>query len=151
LAECIGCQTALQALEIQSDSLVAGLRQDALEADYAEEPAFREALEEAEALTAERLTEPVGHPPTGPEAAGASRPAPGRLREYQLREKRGQGSMGIVYKALHTRLKRVVALKVLPPERMNDRATVARFQREMEAVGRLNHPHLVRATDAGEV
>jgi serine/threonine protein kinase len=151
LAECSGCQTTLQTLEIHTDSLVAGLRQDAQEEAYAEETAFREALVKVEALTTECLTEPAGQPPTGAEAAGDSRPELGRLREYQLLEKLGQGSMGTVYKALHTRLKRVVALKLLPPERMNDRATVARFQREMEAVGRLNHPHLVRATDAGEV
>jgi hypothetical protein len=58
--------------------------------------------------------------------------------------------MGVVYRALHTRLRRVVALKVLPAERTRDAGAVARFEREMEAVGRLEHPHIVRATDAGE-
>jgi hypothetical protein len=58
--------------------------------------------------------------------------------------------MGTVYKALHTSLKRVVAIKVLPPERVHDPHFLARFRREMEAVGKLNHPHVVQATDAGE-
>lgn len=58
--------------------------------------------------------------------------------------------MGTVYRAWHTRLKRDVALKTLQPERMNNLALIARFQREMEAVGKLDHPNLVRATDAGE-
>ena len=58
--------------------------------------------------------------------------------------------MGTVYKALHTRLKRPVAIKLLPGRRLADPEAVARFQREMEAVGRLDHPHLVRAYDAGE-
>src|SRR5262249_18530677 len=136
LAECSRCQTTLHCLEKQSDRLVAGLRQHAREEAYPDEAAFREALEKVEALAAERLMERASQP-TGTEAAGDSWPGPGRLREYQLLEKLGHGSMGTVYKALHTRLKRVVALKILPPERMNDRATVARFQREVEAVGRL--------------
>jgi hypothetical protein len=58
--------------------------------------------------------------------------------------------MGTVYRALHISLKRVVALKVLPPERINDPQLLARFHREMEAVGKLDHPNIVRATDAGE-
>ena len=44
--------------------------------------------------------------------------------------------MGMVYKALHTKLRRVVALKVLPKDRMDDEKAVARFEREMAAVGR---------------
>ena len=58
--------------------------------------------------------------------------------------------MGTVYKALHTRLKRLVALKLLPEHRTQNPEALARFQREMEAVGQLDHPHLVRAHDAGE-
>src|SRR5262249_19733331 len=44
-----------------------------------------------------------------------------------------------------------VALKVLRPELMNHVGAVARFQREVKAVGKLRHPQIVRATDAGEV
>src|SRR5262249_36648202 len=75
---------------------------------------------------------------------------PSTLGQYQLLEKIGQGGMGTVYRALHPRLKKGVAVKVLSPSRTGDARAVARFQREMEAVGQLEDPHIVRATDAGE-
>lgn len=75
----------------------------------------------------------------------------GRIREYQLLAKLGQGGMGTVYQAQHTKLKRLVALKILPADRMQDTHSVQRFEREMEAVGQLCHPNIVAAHDAGEV
>src|SRR5437868_15173206 len=87
---------------------------------------------------------------SGPAAAAPSQPEPERLGQYLLLEKLGQGGMGTVYKALHASLKRVVALKVLAAERVRDPQLLARFRREIEVVGRLDHPHVVRATDAGE-
>ncbi|HET6884152.1 MAG TPA: SUMF1/EgtB/PvdO family nonheme iron enzyme [Pirellulales bacterium] len=78
-------------------------------------------------------------------------PAPlGRIRDYELLEKLGEGGMGAVYKALHVKLKRPVAIKILPRERLLDPQAVARFNREMEAVGQLIHPNIVLAHDAGE-
>jgi hypothetical protein len=59
--------------------------------------------------------------------------------------------MGMVYRARHVRLDRLVALKVLPLERMRQPEAIARFRREMKAVGNLDHPNIVRAFDAGEV
>ena len=74
------------------------------------------------------------------QASGGAPTEPlGRLRDYELLEKLGQGGMGTVYKARHVRLKREVALKVLPQDRMDDEQSVARFNREMEAVGKLQH------------
>ena len=73
----------------------------------------------------------------------------GQLGNYQLLDQIGKGGMGAVFRAMHTKLKRIVALKVLPEEKLQDRMAVERFYREMEAIGRLEHPHLVRATDAG--
>jgi serine/threonine protein kinase len=74
-----------------------------------------------------------------------------QLGEYQLADKLGEGGMGAVYKALHTKLRRTVALKVLPKDRLGDPQAVARFEREMAAVGALDHPNIVRAMDAREV
>jgi serine/threonine protein kinase/Leucine-rich repeat (LRR) protein len=74
---------------------------------------------------------------------------PASIREYKLLSKLGQGGMGTVYKALHTKLDKVVALKVLAADRMQE-ATVQRFEREMKAIGKLEHPNIVRAMDAGE-
>ena len=75
---------------------------------------------------------------------------PARLGQYQLLTELGRGGMGTVYRAMHTRLKRPVALKVLSIARMNDRRALARFQQEMEVVAPLDHPNIVRALDAGE-
>jgi len=72
------------------------------------------------------------------------------LREYELVAEIGKGGMGAVYRAIHTRLQRTVAIKILPAERLSDSRSVQRFQREMAAVGTLDHPNVVRATDAGE-
>lgn len=74
-----------------------------------------------------------------------------RIRDYEILEQIGQGGMGVVYCARHTQLNKQVALKLLPDALTHDQAAVARFQREMQAVGRLDHPNIVRAMDAGEV
>jgi len=75
----------------------------------------------------------------------------GKLGDYQLLEKLGEGGMGTVYKAIHAKLGRMVALKVLSKDRRWDQHAIARFDREMKAVGAVDHPNIVRATDAREV
>jgi serine/threonine protein kinase len=72
------------------------------------------------------------------------------IRDYRLLHKVGRGGMGTVYQAIHTKLDKVVAVKVLPQERVKDPEAVLRFQREMKAVGKLRHPNIVEALDAGE-
>src|SRR5205085_11414758 len=57
---------------------------------------------------------------------------------------------GTVYKAEHTRLRRLVAIKLLSADRTQSPSAVARFDREMHAIGGLDHPNIVRALDAGE-
>lgn len=72
------------------------------------------------------------------------------LGAYQIHELLGQGGMGEVHRATHSRLKKVVAIKLLPPHTRRNPQAIARFQREIEAVGKLEHPNVVRASDAGE-
>ena len=72
------------------------------------------------------------------------------LGNYVLLEKIGQGGMGAVYKAEHRRMKRTVAIKMLPPSAMKNAAAKARFQREVEAAAKLRHPNIVAADDADE-
>jgi len=72
------------------------------------------------------------------------------LGNYTILEKIGAGGMGQVFKAEHRRMKRVVAIKMLPPAVSGDPATVARFQREVEAAARLRHTNVVAADDADE-
>lgn len=73
-----------------------------------------------------------------------------QIGPYKVLEKLGEGGMGAVYKAQHTRLKRTVAIKVLRADRVQNLDAIARFEREMEAVGALQHPNIVTAHDAGE-
>ena len=65
------------------------------------------------------------------------------LGHYRIVDKLGHGGMGEVYRAEDTKLKRQVALKVLPADLARDAEGLARFQREAEAVAALNHPHIV--------
>ena len=71
--------------------------------------------------------------------------------KYVILDRLGSGSMGRVYKAHHQLMGRVVALKIIAPEIVTNERVVARFQREMRLVGRLDHPNVVRAFDADQV
>jgi serine/threonine protein kinase len=82
--------------------------------------------------------------------AGAVADTAPDIPDYQILEEVGPGGMGVVYKARHLFLDKVVALKVLRPERMRDPEAVARFRREMRAVGGLQHANIVAAQHAGE-
>jgi serine/threonine protein kinase len=70
---------------------------------------------------------------------------------YIILDRIGSGSMGRVYKAHHQMMDRVVALKIIAPEIVSNDRVVARFQREMKLVGRLDHPNVVRAFDADQI
>ena len=73
------------------------------------------------------------------------------LGNYIIIDKLGQGGMGIVLKAEHKRMKRLVALKVLSSAALRSPDAVKRFHREVEAGARLMHPNIVVAHDADVV
>jgi CheY-like chemotaxis protein len=73
------------------------------------------------------------------------------IGNYRLQKKLGEGGMGAVYRAIHLPLNRIVAFKVLSPSRLYNADAVARFSREIKAVGSLHHPNIIQGTDAGEV
>src|SRR5881227_419396 len=62
---------------------------------------------------------------------------------YELDTEIGRGGMGVVYRAKDRRLKRTVAIKVLPPELAFRSEIKTRFQREAETAAQLNHPNIV--------
>ena len=76
---------------------------------------------------------------------------PATLRDYRIEGVLGEGGMGTVYRATHTRLGRPVALKLLTARRRLDPDAATRFEREMRAIGALRHPNIVQPTDAGEI
>ena len=142
VAACSACQSYLETLDGLTDSVVACLRGSIAEEADADESLLNELLAKVELIRSEsnsashdQSQEPV---------------LPQQIGQYRLLEKLGQGSMGAVYKAFHTKLKRPVAIKLLPSYSQRSPSAVLRFQREMEAVGRLDHPNIVRAYDAGE-
>jgi len=65
-----------------------------------------------------------------------------RLGVYEVTAQIGEGGMGQVHRATDTKLKRQVAIKILPPSLAADADRLARFQREAEVLASLNHPHI---------
>src|SRR5262245_9617401 len=65
-----------------------------------------------------------------------------RIGSFEIADVLGTGGMGEVYRARDTRLKRDVALKILPASFAADADRVARFQREAELFASLNHPNI---------
>jgi serine/threonine protein kinase/tetratricopeptide (TPR) repeat protein len=73
-----------------------------------------------------------------------------QLGAYRIESVLGQGGMGVVYRALDTKLNRTVAVKILSDD-LADAASRRRFQREAQTASSLNHPHILTVHDAGEV
>jgi serine/threonine protein kinase len=67
--------------------------------------------------------------------------------KYKLLEHLGSGGMGSVYLCEHVLMRRRVALKVLPNDKVNDKVVLQRFYREARAVAALDHRNIVRAHD----
>src|SRR5512135_1800257 len=72
-----------------------------------------------------------------------------RLGPYEIVKPLGAGGMGEVYRARDTRLKREVAVKVLPASFSSDPDRLRRFEQEAQAAGSLNHPNLTAVYDLG--
>ena len=131
------------------DLTESGLLEDAEIASFRERIAQGEGAGDAEALARElvragRLT-----------AYQAGAVLQGKTRglvigNYLVLDKLGAGGMGMVFKARHRRLKRVVALKLLPPSMARDESAVLRFQREAKAAAKLSHRNVVAVLDADE-
>ena len=168
LDTCPQCRATVQNLERQADPLLARLRAPVKPDPFQEEPECREVIQRLLALPigsggqaaqspgAQRAPVsklPVAKPLVAQSSAAVPHPLAslGRFQEYDLLEKLGKGGMGAVYKARHRRLGKLVAIKILPPRLAQDPERVARFKREMKAVGQTRSSAHRRAVDAGEV
>src|SRR5262245_34997083 len=73
-----------------------------------------------------------------------------RVGEYEVLGRLGRGGMGVVYKARHARLDRLVALKMILSGTHAGPADLARFHTESRVIARLHHPNIVQLYEAGE-
>ena len=83
-------------------------------------------------------------PPPAPDEIGKHFP------QLEILECLGRGGMGVVYKARQPKLNRIVALKILAPEKEAEPKFAERFLREAQTLARLNHPNIVTVHDFGE-
>jgi Leucine-rich repeat (LRR) protein len=149
LSGCARCDQVVAQLERGGDSVLTGLR-IAVKSEYSQEPDCRQAIEllkQAIASSDEAPSVLLGD--AGGSAAGTDLQAGSQFGPYRIEGKLGQGGMGAVYKAIHPRLNRVVAIKLIAFH-LRDPQRIARFNREMQAVAALDHPAIVRAYDGGE-
>lgn len=71
-------------------------------------------------------------------------------KKYEIQSEIARGGMGVVYKALHTQLNRVVAIKVLHDQFSGDSSFLSRFHREARAMARLDHENIIRVFDVAD-
>jgi serine/threonine protein kinase len=99
-------------------------------------------------------TDPGTEAGPGARHARATVPSPETVAkqfpQYEILECLGRGGMGVVYKARQKSLDRLVALKILAPEREKDPQFAERFVREAKTLAQLNHPNIVTVHDFGE-
>lgn len=145
LDACPACETRVEALEGRAEGLLARLRQTVPPWDSVTDPELPRAL----AALVQSCSQPLDE--TDPWPPAAQEPPPlAVIRDYRLRRRLGRGGMGEVFLAEHTLLKRVAAVKLLAPQLTGQPEALARFKREMAAIGGVGGPHVVLAFDAGE-
>lgn len=142
VVECPSCDRVLVTLESEQNDVLKTLRDGVRTESLLQEPEFEQL----------RNTAPFSQADTTAPADVEEHPEAGkRLRDYRLVKKIGEGGMGTVYQAVHVHLAKHVALKILPADKLRSGQSVKRFRQEMRAVGKVNHPNVVSASDAGTI
>jgi formylglycine-generating enzyme required for sulfatase activity/serine/threonine protein kinase len=161
LAQSPELREQLEHVTVERDPLLLALRMAIPAAQYADEPELSAGLKRAGDLSGDKSGSDLSlntsiqrwgdtcdvAPPGG---GAVTKPGTETIRDYRLIELLGKGGMGAVYRAVHTRLDKVVAIKLLPQGSGSNEQSRARFDREMRAIGRLHHPNIVTAFDGGE-
>ena len=146
LKDCPRCAATVVATARDDDALAWALLRAADESSP-DEPELSQALQRLlqtpEPMDADSLPSDALPP------ASSVAMVPLQIGSYRLLRPLAHGAMGWVYEAEHVNLHRRVALKILPPNLVREPANVERFYREMASVGKLTHPHIVQAFDAG--
>jgi uncharacterized protein (TIGR03067 family) len=142
VVECPSCDRVLVTLESEQNDVLKTLREGVRTESLLQEPEFEQLRNTARFSQADTIApaDVDELPETGK-----------RLRDYRLVKKIGEGGMGTVYHAFHVHLAKHVALKILPSDKLRSKQSVARFRQEMRAVGKVNHPNVVSASDAGTI
>ena len=151
LQQCTACMDVLMELEREADSLLSAVTRASLQPSSAEllgdRAIYYQGLTRTMALAGRAGSACV----TADTEDALIEAHEERLGQYELLEELGRGGMGVVFRARHTRLEKIVALKILHGNRLENPEVVERFQYEMKAVGKLDHPSIVHATDAGQI
>jgi serine/threonine protein kinase len=136
-------------LRAELETLTETLRRPRVENPYLHEAELAQAIRHVDALQDPAVTEFVSS--SSPATPPNVEPNEESIGQYRLLGRLGAGGMGTVYRAFHVKLHRTVALKVLSNNPFRSPDVVARFEREMRAIGMLHHPNVVSAVDAGDV
>ena len=167
LQRCDECEDTVAGFDLTMDSLVGELRdmgdkfdsaaatnnpigsQGNADAAIIDDPNFRSAMSNAKEIVAIDFDLAVDDSEMR-KSNNIERPeCPRKIGQYEVVELLGYGGMGSVYRARHSQLEKEVAVKILPDRKMYNSVAIARFTREMKLVGRMDHPAMVSATDAG--
>ena len=141
---CAVCETTLAKFDSSHDSLVRHLPLTGRRQSHAEPPGWMQRLMAGPPADGLIANDEVA----GPEEAENG---DAEFGAYELTGILGRGGMGVVYDARHRQLGRPVAIKVLSPQLVAAKDAARRFHREIQVLGRLDHPGIVSATDAGKV
>lgn len=154
LAHCVACRDrAAVHWRNLDDPLIVALA--ALSGELSTLIAIAEGTDPLDAASLEAFLNNISSPPLERPAISSAPETDAllgqRIGEYDVVRRIGRGGMGTVYHARHRRLDRDVAIKVLATHLAGHPEAMARFEREMWAAGKLNHPNIVNTTDAGNV
>lgn len=143
LVSCATCGSRFDALSLQGDPLVARLRVAKPTASADDTTSLRPASEEWTGIASPASGRRMSGEPSKDEF-----PAIGN---YEMLEKIAQGGMGVVFKARHRKLDRIVALKRILSGELADAQDVERFYEEARAAANLRHPNIVAIHEIGEM